>query len=45
MIDKEKISVQVFFGKKGNKIVLQGNKDLKLYKKVNDLIFGETAHS
>jgi ribonuclease HIII len=39
--DKEKISLNVFFGKKGNKILLQGNKDLKLYKKVNDLIFGE----
>lgn len=40
--DKEKISLHVFFGKNGNKIVLQGNKDLKLYKKVNELIFGET---
>jgi len=39
--DKEKISLHVFFGKKGNKVVLQGNKDLKLYKRVNDLIFGE----
>jgi len=39
--DREKIFLHVFFGKKGNKIVLQGNKDLKLYKKVNDLIFGE----
>ena len=39
--EKEKISLHVFFGKKGNKIVLQGNKDLKLFKKVNDLIFGE----
>jgi len=40
--DKEKISLHVFFGKKGNKIVLQGNKELKLYKKVSDIIFGET---
>jgi ribonuclease HIII len=40
--NKEKISVQVFFGKKGNKIVLQGNKELMLYQKVSDLIFGET---
>jgi len=40
--NKEKISVQVFFGKKGNKIVLQGNKELRLYKKVSDLIYGET---
>lgn len=39
--DKEKISLHVFFGKKGNKVLIQGNKDLKLYKKVNDLIFGE----
>lgn len=39
--EKEKISLHVFFGKKGNKIVLQGNKDLRLYKKVNELIFGE----
>ncbi len=39
--NKEKISLNVFFGKKGNKVVLQGNKDLKLYKRVNDLIFGE----
>ena len=39
--EKEKISLHVFFGKKGNKIVLQGNKDLKLFKKVNDLVFGE----
>jgi ribonuclease HIII len=37
----EKISLNVFFGKKGNKIVLQGNKDLKLFKKVSDIIFGE----
>lgn len=39
--EKEKIYLHVFFGKKGNKIVLQGNKDLKLFKKVNDIIFGE----
>jgi ribonuclease HIII len=38
---KEKISLNVFFGKKGNKIVLQGNKELKLYKRVSDIIFGE----
>jgi ribonuclease HIII len=37
----EKISLNVFFGKKGNKIVLQGNKDLKLFKRVSDIIFGE----
>lgn len=39
--NNEKISLHVFFGKKGNKIVLQGNKDLRIFKKVNDLIFGE----
>jgi ribonuclease HIII len=39
--NKEKISVHVFFGKKGNKLVLQGNKELSLYKKVSDLLFGE----
>ena len=38
---KEKISLNVFFGKKGNKIVLQGNKELNLYKRVNKIIFGE----
>ena len=38
---KEKISLHSFFGKKGNKTVIQGNKDLKLYKAVNDFIFGE----
>lgn len=39
--NKERISLQVFFGKKGNKIVLQGNKDLILYRRVSDLVFGE----
>ena len=39
--DSEKISLHVFFGKKGNKIVIQGNKDLKLYKEISDLVFGE----
>ena len=38
---KEKISLHVFFGKKGNKIVLQGNKELRLFKEVHKLIFGE----
>jgi len=37
----EKVSLQVFFGKKGNKVVLQGNKELKLYRNINDLVFGE----
>jgi len=39
--NNEKVSLLVFFGKKGNKVLLQGNKELKLYKSVNDLIFGE----
>ena len=39
--NQQKISLQVFFGKKGNKIVLQGNKDLRLYHNVSDIIFGE----
>jgi len=37
----EKVSLNVFFGKKGNRVVLQGNKELKLHKQINDLIFGE----
>lgn len=36
----EKIKVQVFFGKKGTKTVLQGNKESELYKDINELIFG-----
>lgn len=43
--NNEKISLHVFFGRKGNKIVLQGNKDLKIFKEVNDLIFGEALIS
>ncbi len=39
--DNEKISLHVFFGKKGNKVVIQGNKDLKLFKKISDIIYGE----
>jgi len=39
--NKDKVTLLVFFGKKGNKVVLQGNKELKLYKNINDLIFGE----
>lgn len=38
---KDKVTLLVFFGKKGNKIVIQGNKELKLYKNINDLVFGE----
>lgn len=39
--NKEKVSLLVFFGKKGNKIVVQGNKELSLFNRVNDLVFGE----
>jgi ribonuclease HIII len=37
----DNVTLLVFFGKKGNKIVIQGNKGLKLFKNINDLIFGE----
>ena len=36
----EKIKIQVFFGKKGTKTLLQGNKESELYKKIFDLVFG-----
>ncbi len=36
----EKLKLQVYFGKKGNKIVLQGNKESKFYQKVNEIVFG-----
>lgn len=38
---KAKVVLQVYFGKKGNKIVLQGNKEEKLYKDIYSIIFGE----
>ena len=43
--NKDKVTLLVFFGKKGNKIVLQGNKELNLYKNISDLIFGEKFFS
>lgn len=39
---KEKIKLKVFFGKKGIKTVLQGNKESKLYEKINQIVFGKT---
>ena len=36
--DREKIKVQVYFGKKGVKVVLQGNKDSLLYTEINQII-------
>lgn len=38
----DSLKVQVYFGKKGVKTILQGNKDSDLYKKINNLVFGET---
>lgn len=35
---KDKIKVQVYFGKKGIKTVIQGNKESKLYRDINNLI-------
>lgn len=40
-IDNQKLKVQVYFGKKGIKTVLQGNKDSNLYRKINMLISDE----
>ena len=42
---KDKVTLLVFFGKKGNKLVLQGNKELNLYKDINNLIFGKKFFS
>jgi ribonuclease HIII len=36
------IKLLVYFSKKGNKTVLQGNKELEIYRKTSDLIFGKT---
>ncbi len=40
-----KVSLLVYFGKKGNKTVLQGNKESEVYQNVNKLIFGEKLFS
>ncbi len=37
----EKAKLLVYFGKNGNKTVLQGNKNSKLYSRLNEIIFGE----
>ena len=39
---KDKIKAQVYFGKKGVKTVLQGDKETELYRIVNDLLLGQT---
>ena len=36
-----KIKLLVYFSGKGNKVTVQGNKELSLYHKVNTLLFGE----
>jgi len=36
-----KVKLLVYFSNKGNKVTLQGNKELALFHKVNNLIFGE----
>jgi ribonuclease HIII len=42
---KESLKFLVFFGRKGIKTILQGNKEGDLYKKVNSIIFGESLFS
>lgn len=37
--NKSKLKVLIYFGKKGVKVVLQGNQDEKIYSEINDLIF------
>jgi ribonuclease HIII len=37
---KNNLKLQVYFGKKGNKVVLQGNKESQFYQSVNETIFG-----
>lgn len=38
----DKVKLLVYFGKKGIKTVLQGNKETELYDGINRIIFGET---
>lgn len=37
---KNNLKLQVYFGKKGNKVVLQGNKETEFYQKVKEILFG-----
>jgi ribonuclease HIII len=37
---KNNLKLQVYFGKKGNKVVLQGNKESQFYQSVKEIIFG-----
>lgn len=36
-----KLKVQTYFGKKGIKTIIQGNKETSLYESINSLIFGD----
>ena len=40
ILGKESIKLLVFFGKKGNKTILQGNRESDVFKRVNSILFG-----
>jgi ribonuclease HIII len=39
-----KLKILVYFGKKGTKTVLQGNKESQIYSDVHNLLFGQKLH-
>lgn len=39
------LKLLIYFGKKGNKVILQGNKELKFHQQVNNIIFGKKLFS
>ena len=39
--DNDKVKLLVYFGKKGNKLQVQGNPETSAFKEVNTLVFGE----
>ncbi len=39
--NNSQVKLLVYFGRKGNKVLLQGDKGLNLYKQVHQIIFGE----
>ncbi len=39
--NKQKVKLLVYFGKKGNKIQVQGNQESSVHKEVNNIVFGE----
>ena len=43
--EKESLKLQVYFGKKGIKTVLQGNKESDLYRRVSSVLFGDKLFS